>query len=148
MLFSVLTKHEERHNGVSTSPQNDAHDGRVKELSLVLEQRRFLCPGESTAAKPLMLILLTSTHTHTHLNEVVSRITCAEWSFEEQVESIRFLFGFNQLIVLLAVQRDVAFTVTPGILRKVTQYVETLEEYVFSVWHKVMITGGTVLYCE
>lgn len=105
-----------RHNGVSTSPQSDAYDGRVKELSLVLEQRRFLCTGESTAAKPLILILLTSTHTH--LNEVVSRITCAEWSFEEQVESIMFLFGFNQLIVLLAVQRDVALTVTPGILKE------------------------------
>lgn len=53
----------------------------------------------------------------THLYEVVSGITGAERSFEEQVESVRFVFGIQQLVVLLAIQWNVALTVTPRILR-------------------------------
>ena len=40
----------------------------------------------------------------THLYQVISRITGTERSFEEQVESARSVFGFDQLVVLLAVQ--------------------------------------------
>lgn len=53
-----------------------------------------------------------------HLNKVVLRIAGAEWSFEEQIESIWFFFGLNELIVLLAVQGYVALTITPCILKE------------------------------
>lgn len=39
-----------------------------------------------------------------YLYEVVSRIASTERSFEEQVVSVAFLRGFDQLVVLLAVQ--------------------------------------------
>ena len=63
----------------------------------------------------------------THLYEIVSGITGTERSFKEQVVSVRFLHGFDQLVVLLAVQWNVALAVAPRVLMEKT-HIMTLTE--------------------
>lgn len=51
-----------------------------------------------------------------HLYQVVSGVAGAERPFKEHVESVGFLLGFNQLVVLLRVQRNAALSVAPRVL--------------------------------
>lgn len=51
-----------------------------------------------------------------HLDQVVSGVTGAERPFKEHVESVGFLPGFDQLVVLLRVQRNAALAVAPRVL--------------------------------
>lgn len=51
-----------------------------------------------------------------NLNEVISGVTGAEGSSEEQVEAVGPLLGLQQLVVLLGVQGNTALAVAPGVL--------------------------------
>lgn len=63
----------------------------------------------------------------THLYQVVPGIAGTERPLEKQVESVTFVFGFQQLVVLLAVQRNVTLVVAPRILKENTRSVERVE---------------------